>query len=162
MNYFTGAHFGNGNLHVPIGWKKFYGPFYYYVNEGAEPEELIQDALLTAKAEQAKWPYQWVDDPLYPLVRGNVTGRLCFEGGVPCTHATVILGQKELPVELQSADYIYYAETDSDGCFALENVRFGSYLQITGSSCCSRSVIRTSSTLSCSVLLPPVWYAKRE
>lgn len=127
LNYFTGAHFGNGNLHVPIGWKKFYGPFYYYVNEGAEPEELIQDALLTAKAEQAKWPYQWVDDPLYPLVRGNVTGRLCFEGGVPCTHATVILGQKELPVELQSADYIYYAETDSDGCFALENVRFGSY-----------------------------------
>ena len=127
LNYFTGSHFGNGNLHVPIGWKKFYGPFYYYLNEAEEPEELIRDALRIAVAEQAKWPYQWVEHPQYPLVRSHVTGRLCFEDGTPCCNTTVILGQKELPVELQSADYIYDTETDSDGCFTLKNVRFGTY-----------------------------------
>ncbi len=127
LNYFTGAHFGNGNLHIPIGWKKFYGPFYYYLNQGLEPEELIQDALRTAEAEQAKWPYSWVKEPLYPLVRSNVKGQLCYADGVPCGNTTVILGQKELPIELQSEDYIYYTETDSRGRFVLENVRFGTY-----------------------------------
>ncbi len=127
LNYFTGSHFGNGNLHVPIGWKKFYGPFYYYVNEAEDPEELIRDALKVAEAEQAKWPYQWVEDPLYPLVRSHVAGKLCFEDGSPCRSTTVTLGQKELPVEFQSEDYIYYTETDSEGKFVLNNVRFGTY-----------------------------------
>lgn len=127
LNYFTGSHFGTGNLHVPIGWKKFYGPFYQYFNHGENPEELFEDALRTAKKEQAKWPYKWVNDPLYPLERSRVTGQLTFADGTPCCNTMVILGQKELPVELQTLDYRFYAETDEKGCFTLENVRMGTY-----------------------------------
>lgn len=127
LNYLTGAHFGNGTLHVPIGWKKLYGPVYQYINEGEDAGELIADAHRVALAQQAKWPYQWVKEPLYPLVRSHVKGRILTVDGTPCSHTTVILGQKELPIELQSADYIYYTETDEDGRFALENVRFGTY-----------------------------------
>jgi len=127
LNYFTGSHFGSGPLRVPIGWKKFYGPFYQYFNEGDDPEALYQDALTVAAAEQAKWPYQWVDDPLYPLVRSQVKGRLLFTDGTPCRNATVILGKPGLNIERQSADYIYYTTTDAEGNFTLKNVRFGTY-----------------------------------
>lgn len=127
LNYFTGAHFGNGNLHVPIGWKKFYGPFYQYFNEGKNPLELFQDARRQAESEKEKWPYQWVHDDLYPLTRSCVSGQIFFEDGTPCRRTTVILGQKDLPLELQSAGYIYYAETDSDGSFTLPHVRFDTY-----------------------------------
>ncbi len=139
LNYFTGSHFGTGAFHVPIGWKKFYGPFYQYFNEGDDPEALYQDALHVAAEEQKKWPYQWVDDPLYPLVRSEVTGRLLFEDGSPCRNTTVILGKDSLDqdenhsfnnslnIECQSADYIYDTTTDEEGYFTLKHVRFGTY-----------------------------------
>jgi len=127
LNYFTGAHFGTGAFHVPIGWKKFYGPFYQYFNQGQDPEALYQDALKVAAREQEKWPYQWVDDPLYPLVRSQVNGRLVTGNGSPCTDATIILGKDGLNLERQSADYIYYTKTDSNGNFTLKNVRFDTY-----------------------------------
>lgn len=127
LNYLTGAHFGNGSFHVPIGWKKFYGPVYQYFNQSDKPEELITDAWKVVQREQLKWPYKWVKDPLYPLIRSHVKGRILFEDGTPCDHATVIFGQKELPFELQSAGYMYDTETDSDGWFELKNVRFGRY-----------------------------------
>ncbi len=135
LNYFTGAHFGTGALHVPIGWKKFYGPFYQYFNKGDDPDALYQDALARAAEEQKKWPYQWVCDPLYPLVRSEVKGRLTFEDGSPCTDTTVILGKggfdsglnNSLVIEKQSSDYIYYTTTDAEGNFTLKNVRFGTY-----------------------------------
>ncbi len=127
LNYFTGSHFGTGNLHVPVGWKKFYGPFYLYFNEGEDPDELYRDALSKAAREQEKWPYQWVDDPLYPKVRSNLSGRLSFEDGAPCADATVILGQGGRAVERQSAGYLYHTKTGADGSFTLNNVRFGTY-----------------------------------
>ncbi len=127
LNYFTGSHFGTGNLHVPIGWKKFYGPFYQYFNEGETEEELIKDALRQAKEEREKWPYGWVRDDLYPLTRSHVSGRLLFGDKTPCRQATVILGRGELPVELQSAGYLYWTQTDENGCFVIPNVRFDTY-----------------------------------
>ena len=127
LNYFTGSHFGTGNLHVPIGWKKFYGPFYQYFNEGEDPQELIRDALKRAEGEKEKWPYRWVKDDSYPLIRSRVSGQILFENGSPCQEATVILGKKDLPVELQSAGYLYYATTDAQGRFTIPNVRFDTY-----------------------------------
>jgi len=127
LNYFTGSHFGTGNLHVPMDWEKIYGPFYYYINEAQEPEELIQDALRVAEQEKAKWPYQWVEERLYPLERSTVSGRLQDFQGEPVSNAEIILGQGELPVELQSEGYLFYTNTDSQGRFVLKNVRPGTY-----------------------------------
>ncbi len=123
LNYFTGSHFGTGNLHVPVGWKKFYGPFYQYFNEGDDGQALYEDALKTASEERAKWPYRWVNDPLYPLDRATVSGTLKFADGTPCRNTTVILGKGNLTIERQSAGYIFHTTTDDNGCFTLKNVR---------------------------------------
>lgn len=127
LNYMAGSHFGNGSFHVPIGWKKIYGPLYQYFNEAENPEDLFKDALEVEKREKEKWPYQWVNEELYPLVRSKVEGKLVFEDGTPCKNTMVILGQNDLPIEMQSSGYIYYAKTDENGCFTLNNVRFDEY-----------------------------------
>lgn len=126
LNYFTGAHFGTGSFHVPVGWKKFYGPFFVYINAGSNGQELFQDALSRAAAEQAKWPYSWVSHELYPLTRSTVTGRLAVSGK-DCPHATVVLAAPGGNFERQSAGYMFYTRTDTSGNFELKNVRLGTY-----------------------------------
>ena len=127
LNYFTGSHFGTGNLHVPVGWKKCYGPFYQYFNEGSDGATLYADALRTADAEKKKWPYRWMRHPLYPLERSTVKGRLCFADNTPCRSTTVILGKNDITHERQSSGYMFYTTTDENGCFTLENVRRDTY-----------------------------------
>lgn len=128
LNYFTGSHFGTGSFHVPVGWKKFYGPFYLYINSGDDGEELYKDALKKAEEEKKKWPYSWVEHPLYPINRSEVTGTLTFSNGVPCTNTTVILCKSGRCIDQQSSDYIFYSTTDHKGKFSIPNVRFDDYL----------------------------------
>lgn len=127
LDYYTGAHFGTGALTVPNDWKKFYGPYFVYLNEGEDGEALYQDAFKRAEAERAKWPYQFVNHPLYPVKRGSVTGTLRFSDGSPCSNTWVILGEKGGDVERQSAGYLFYALTDDTGAFSLPAVRPGIY-----------------------------------
>lgn len=127
LNYFTGAHFGTGPLTVPTNWKKFYGPFFVYINKGENGEALYQDALTRAEIEKAKWPYNWVNHKLYPLNRCQVKGTLTFSNGTPCHNTTVILAKSGICLERQSADYIFYSETKADGSFCLNHVRPDDY-----------------------------------
>lgn len=127
LNYFTGAHFGTGPFHVPVGWKKFYGPFFCYINAGENHGSLYADALAKAKEEQAKWPYEWVDHPMYPRKRSTVTGRLRLSDGRYCKNAAVILAAPGGNFERQKGDYIFYTQTDAHGYFTLEHVRPHTY-----------------------------------
>lgn len=127
LNYFTGAHFGTGTFNVPKDWKKFYGPFFAYINQGEDGEALYRDALKRANVEKKKWPYSWVNHPLYPKTRSRVTGKLTFSNGKPCCNTTVILAKPGICIERQTSDYIYSCETKEDGTFAMEHVRFGTY-----------------------------------
>jgi len=54
---------------------------------------MIADAKKTAAAEQKKWPYQWVEEPLYPVKRTTVTGQLKISHDRSAAHAYIILGQ---------------------------------------------------------------------
>jgi rhamnogalacturonan endolyase len=127
LNYFTGAHFGTGNLTVPKNFKKFYGPFLVYINSDKEDSSLYADALKKAEEEQKKWPYPWVSHELYPLLRSTVKGTLTFSDGSPCRHTTVVLAKNEICFERQSDSYIYHTTTDSMGNFIMKNVRFDTY-----------------------------------
>jgi rhamnogalacturonan endolyase len=127
LNYFTGAHFGTGTFTVPVDWKKFYGPFFVYINSGDDGEILYQDALSKASEEKAKWPYNWVNHPLYPLTRSTVTGDLTFSNGSPCKNTTVVLAKSGICLERQTSGYIFYTQTDENGHFKLENVRYDEY-----------------------------------
>jgi rhamnogalacturonan endolyase len=121
------GHFGAGGISVRGDWSKFYGPFYVYLNSGATPGVMWQDAKRRAAAENAAWPYQWVKDPLYPLERGTVTGRLQSPEGRAYASATVVLGAPTPDWQLQASGYLFWAHAGADGSFSLKNVRPGSY-----------------------------------
>jgi rhamnogalacturonan endolyase len=93
LNYIGGGHFSGGGTAAGRNGEKIHGPWYLYFNTGTTHEAVINDALKAAKAERPKWPYQWVQEPLYPTQRPTVTGTLAISGGGSAAGAYVILGQ---------------------------------------------------------------------
>jgi rhamnogalacturonan endolyase len=80
LDYWRGTHYGGSELPFAANepWTKVVGPIFIYVPTGNDPKSLFVDAKNKAKAEQARWPYNWVQGVDYPLAaeRATVTGRL--------------------------------------------------------------------------------------
>jgi rhamnogalacturonan endolyase len=80
LDYWRGTHYGGSELPFAANepWTKVVGPIFIYVPTGNDPKTLFIDAKNKAKAEQARWPYSWVQGVDYPLAaeRATVTGHL--------------------------------------------------------------------------------------
>ena len=127
LNYIQGEHYGAGNLSMPANSAKLFGPWLVYVAAGADNNAVIADAKAAATAEQAKWPYQWMDEPLYPLNRTTVTGQLQVADGRSPAGAWVILGGPQSEIYTQKGGYMFYTHADDSGKFTFQNVRPGTY-----------------------------------
>jgi hypothetical protein len=97
LNYIGGGHFSGGGTATARNGEKIHGPWFLYFNTGATPEAIIADAQKVAATEKTKWPYQWVDEALYPLKRTAVTGQLKLTHDRSTAFAYVILGQPNNP-----------------------------------------------------------------
>jgi len=126
LNYFQGAHYGGGGSDNFKDGQKLFGPWFTYINTG-DNTAMIADAQKKAVSEQAKWPYQWMDDPLYPLDRTRVTGQLKVEGTGSPAGAMVVLAEPGQEIYKQGGDFMFYCKADASGRFSLPNVRPGSY-----------------------------------
>lgn len=122
LNYMTGAHLGTPDMVVGPGWKKFYGPWLLYINQGSE-QQVIADAGHQSLTEKVSWPYRWLNDANYPIERTQVTGRV--NGLAPMT--VVLSSSLDEPFDLQTRGYSYQGTTDSQGHFAIDHVRPGEY-----------------------------------
>jgi len=83
LNMWLGSHYGGSAFAVGHNedWTKVIGPFLIYCNSvtnGDTHLNLWQEALMRAKIESKRWPYDWVNDSDYPLAanRSTVTGRV--------------------------------------------------------------------------------------
>lgn len=123
LNYMNGAHLGTGDFQISAGWKKLYGPWSIYINDG---DDKINDAAKYAQEQQQNWPYSWLKSPLYPLSRGNVYGKLTLSNGEK-TKLKVILSQGDTTFDKASGGYIYYTDTNEQGLFSMKHVRPGNY-----------------------------------
>ena len=120
-------------------------PFLIYANAGETPKAIYDDARAQAEKEAAKWPFTWVDDVHYPKTkdRATVKGKLVLNdmGQMPSF--------KNLQVGLTPAEYLsprtepgpavmtnwqrdakfyqFWTKGNSDGSFAIGNVRPGNY-----------------------------------
>lgn len=93
LNYLGGGHLGSGGTAAGRNGEKLHGPWYVYFNTGNTLDAIVADAKATALAEQKKWPYQWMNDPLYPTKRTTVTGQLAVSHDRKAAYAYVILAQ---------------------------------------------------------------------
>jgi rhamnogalacturonan endolyase len=126
LNYFQGSHYGGGGSDNFKDGQKLFGPWFTYVNTG-DNAAMIADAKKKVTAEQAKWPYRWMDEPLYPLDRTRVTGQLQVEGRGSPAYAMVVLGKPGQEIYKQGGDFMFYGKADASGRFSLPNVRPGTY-----------------------------------
>jgi rhamnogalacturonan endolyase len=97
LNYLGGGHFGGGGSATGRNGEKIHGPWYLYFNTGPTPEAIIADAKKVAADEKTKWPYRWMDEPLYPLNRTTVTGQLTLTHDRSAAFAYIVLGQPTNP-----------------------------------------------------------------
>ena len=136
LRHFHGNHFG-GTSALFTSNKKLYGPHLIYVNQSSKASvdearaEMVADAKAQAAVEQAAWPnYSWLRDTEVKK-RGTVTGQITMSAEdadyFKTTKLQVVLAQPGSKPMLQGTDYQFWAETDADGNFVINNVREGSY-----------------------------------
>jgi len=133
MNHYDGS---GTRLAGGESWRKVYGPFLLYGNQGGDADELWDDARRKAAAERERWPHPWVGDPtLYPPAeaRGTVRGKLLIRDPLKpelsAAGAWVGLAQPEPGGnwQFESKGYQYWAKAGPDGSFTLPHVRPGDY-----------------------------------
>lgn len=140
------SHYGTPDLEPPKGWEKVFGPFFLHVTEGtgtdatANVAQMWADAKAAAATEVAKWPYAWVDEPLYAAAdRATVSGKITIAASDNPEGAWVVLHQPGPDrvyqgVTLAGDDwqcetlgYVYSARADHEGKFTVPAVRPGTY-----------------------------------
>ncbi len=126
LNYFQGAHYGGGGPGAFTGNEKLFGPWFTYVNTG-EAAAMIADAKKKAETEQGRWPYRWMEEPLYPLERTRVSGQVKMQDGSSAAGAMVVLAKPGVEIYKQGGDFIFFGKSDGAGRFTLPHVRPGTY-----------------------------------
>ena len=109
-------------------WQQTIGPWFVYLNKGANAGELWRDAYRRGLQEKQAWPYVWVQESadLYPRQRGTVAGELILPSG-NAANALVVLGKPDKDWQTQSMDYLFWTRADAAGRFVIPKVRPGSY-----------------------------------
>lgn len=136
--HFGMNHYGGSATRLTAGreWRKIYGPFLLYCNEGGDADQLWADARAKAAAERRAWPHDWVEDAsLYPprgargTVRGSLTIRDPLKPALNAAGAWVGLAQPAPGGNWQtdSNSYQYWTKADAGGNFEIPNVRPGTY-----------------------------------
>ena len=136
LRHFHGNHFGGVSVYMNNGQSKYYGPHLIYANYSnassvaTAHSEMVADAKQRAAVEQSAWPYNWLRDESIKK-RGTVIGQITLSAEdaayFKTTKLQVILAQPGSKPMLQGTGYQFWAETDADGNFIINNVREGSY-----------------------------------
>lgn len=127
---FQSRHYGAGGVELDDGaaWDHVYGPVVFYANSGGGPQRLHADAKVRALAEQAKWPYPWLEDERFALDRGRVVGQVELSTGeVPAAAWAVLWPGQGDDWATAAGGYFFWTTVGRDGSFEIDNVRPGTY-----------------------------------
>ena len=140
LNMWHGSHYGGTSLQVAKdeSWSKMIGPFVIHLNDGDAPEGLAIEATRRAEEEAGKWPFKWVESPLYAADRRvRVSGHIAVppEGsgplwvGLTAPDYTIdtFRGTRKVDWQHDGKFYQYWGKADADGNFILPHVRPGRY-----------------------------------
>lgn len=137
LNYWRSSHYGGAEVSVADGerWEKVIGPFFLYVNSGADHDALYADAKAEAVRQKALWPFNWVKGVDYPSARqrAEVSGKFVFDDpDAPAEFAGCHVGLTasegiRFGWQRDAKNYQFWAVAQPDGSFSIPNVRAGKY-----------------------------------
>jgi rhamnogalacturonan endolyase len=128
INYFGANHYGLPGYALPAGYKRFYGPWYFFITVGdpANPRGVIQDANNIAQGEIAEnWlGSDWINDTLYPppSQRTTVSGQLQIADGRPAEGFWALLTTQDVTDVYTIHEPTYFVKTDASGNFTIPGV----------------------------------------
>ncbi|KAL7085417.1 hypothetical protein ACP275_14G280900 [Erythranthe tilingii] len=142
---FVSAHYGGEDVVLKFGegesWKKVFGPVFFYLNSGAQDDDITlslwEDAKRQASEQVESWPYSFPASEDFPKSeeRGNVTGRLLIRDR--CISDDCMMGNGAYiglapPGEVGSwqregKGYQFWTRADETGNFTIGNIRAGNY-----------------------------------
>ncbi len=151
LNYWRSSHYGGAV--VAVGeeerWTKVIGPFFLYLNSGADPQTMWEDAQAQSDKETAKWPYDWVAGVDYPSTseRATIKGRLVLQDpqapgaktpnllvglthpayAAPVTRPGRFGPPRLIDWQTDAKHYQFWARGDEEGNFTIPHVRAGVY-----------------------------------
>ena len=144
----TSGHDNNDpSFNVPAGanYSKVWGPYFIYMNSFSTGAENWADAKKQVTAEQAAWPYSWLNYlPAYQTSsqRATVSGKIVItddlntsasgngawvglaapDDGAVTTYVHGVAPEFENNWQFQGSGYQYWVQAASDGSFTLKNV----------------------------------------
>lgn len=127
LQMLQGEHFGASSQNYATGVDKIYGPFFIYVNSGASHSDMVADAKQQALLQKSQWPYQWLTNPMFPLNRTVVTGKINIPNGLSPDKLQVVLAKPDIDIYNQGNDYMFWSKTNANGQFTIPHVRPGQY-----------------------------------
>jgi rhamnogalacturonan endolyase len=151
LNYWRSSHYGGALVDVGGGehWTKVVGPFLLYVNAGATPQAMYDDARTQQRKESGAWPYGWVNHSSYPTAadRATVSGRLVLsDPRVPGAKMSLLQVGLTAPAyvsprepapngapppkvdwQIDAKHYQFWTRASDDGRFEIAKVRPGRY-----------------------------------
>ncbi len=151
LNYWRSSHYGGAAVDVAEGehWQKVIGPFMIYVNTGANPQAMFDDARAQQQKQAKAWPYGWVAGVDYPTAAGRATvrGRLVLTdplapGKAAMTNVRVGLTApawksamppgpggvvRTIDWQQDAKFYQFWARAKDNGGFEIPDVRPGTY-----------------------------------
>jgi len=128
LNYFGANHYGLPSYPLPQGYKRLYGPWYFFVTVGdpSHPRDVIPQATSIAQAEIAenRSGSSWISDPLYPppAQRTTVTGHVQVADGRPADGMWVVLSTQNVTDVYSIHEPTYFVKTDADGNFTMPGI----------------------------------------
>jgi HEAT repeat protein len=134
LNSITGKYYIRSDTVIPADWEKVSGPFFFYINDGENIEEMWIDAQRQAKAEKDLFPYKWLGAFNFQD-RGAVRGNVQIADGQNPAGTYIILSNpidmgdpQELTTWMRNAGpYVYWTQADKDGNYEIEDVRSDAY-----------------------------------
>ncbi|MCM1163055.1 MAG: polysaccharide lyase family protein [Muribaculaceae bacterium] len=122
-----GEHLGASATKYADNTKQIFGPFFIYVNTGADRNAMIADAAAKAAELKAQWPFSWFENECYSLDRATVSGKINVTTGQGSDEIKVVLAEPGQELLTQGGKYIFWSKTDANGNFEIKNVRKGNY-----------------------------------
>ncbi len=149
LNYWRSSHYGGAmvSLQEDEHWVKVIGPFMIYCNQGSNPQAIFSDARFKQTAEEAKWPYSWVDTSAYLNAgeRGGAEGQIVLDdplAPVGASMSSVMVGMTspdyrvrtggpgsgfEVGWQRDAKYYQFWVQAQDNGTFLIPNVLPGIY-----------------------------------
>jgi rhamnogalacturonan endolyase len=131
LNYMGANHYGLPAFPIPAGFTRFYGPWLTFFVQGPvnNTKAVLDQAASISHANQVQSLYSlpFIDHPLYPIARTNVSGSVALPDARPVAGFYVLLSTESQDNLYDIHLPTYWVQTSISGSFLITGIPADTY-----------------------------------